>query len=132
MPKIKLHWQIVIALVLAVIAGSLTGKDAGIGDMTFYSVYEFIGTLFLNALKMIIVPLIASSIIMGVASVGGHQGLGRMGAKTVIYYMMTSLIAILIGLTLVNITAPGIVDGQPAKEVIGLSLLFSFLALFLS
>lgn len=121
MPKLKLHWQIVIALILAVIAGSLTGEDAGIGDLTFYSIYAFIGTLFLNALKMIIVPLIASSIIMGVASVGGHQGLGRMGGKTIAYYMMTSLIAILIGLTVVNITSPGISDGKPVKEMIGLS-----------
>jgi Na+/H+-dicarboxylate symporter len=121
MPKIKLHWQIFIALILAVIAGSITGEDAGIGDLTFYSIYAFIGTLFLNALKMLIVPLIASSIIMGVASVGGHQGLGRMGGKTILYYMMTSLIAILVGLTVVNILSPGIADGQPVKDMIGLS-----------
>ncbi len=121
MPKIKLHWQIFIALVLAVIAGSITGQDAGIGELTFYSIYSFVGTLFLNALKMLIVPLIASSIIMGVASVGGHQGLGRMGGKTILYYMMTSLIAILIGLTVVNIVSPGISDGQPVKDMIGLS-----------
>lgn len=121
MPKIKLHWQILIALVLAIIAGSITGEDAGIGDLTFYSIYAFVGTLFLNALKMLIVPLIASSIIMGVASVGGHQGLGRMGGKTILYYMMTSLIAILIGLTVVNILSPGVADGQPVKDMIGLS-----------
>lgn len=121
MPKLKLHWQILIALILAVIAGSITGETAGIGDLTFYSIYAFIGTLFLNALKMIIVPLIASSIIMGVASVGGHQGLGRMGGKTILYYMMTSLLAILIGLAVVNIMSPGISDGQPVKEMVGLS-----------
>ena len=121
MPKLKLHWQIFIALVLAIIAGSITGEDAGIGSLTFYSIYSFIGTLFLNALKMLIVPLIASSIVMGVASVGGHQGLGRMGGKTILYYMATSLIAILIGLTVVNILSPGVSDGQPVKDMIGLS-----------
>jgi len=121
MPKIKLHWQIMIALVLAIIAGSLTGKDASIGNVTFYSMYSFIGTLFLNALKMLIVPLIASSIIIGIAGVGSHHGLGRMGAKTIGYYMATSLIAILIGLTIVNIMSPGVVDGQPVKDMIGLS-----------
>ena len=121
MPKLKLHWQILIALILAIIAGLVTEEDAGIGDLTFYSIYAFIGTLFLNALKMLIVPLVASSIIMGVASVGGHQGLGRIGGKTILYYMMTSLIAILIGLTIVNILTPGISDGQPVKEMIGLS-----------
>jgi len=121
MPKIKLHWQILVALVLAVIAGLITGKEGGIGSLTFYSAYEFIGTLFLNALKMLIVPLVASSIVMGVASVGGHQGLGRIGGKTILYYMTTSLLAILIGLAIVNILSPGIADGQPVKEMIGLS-----------
>jgi proton glutamate symport protein len=121
MPKIKLHWQIVIALALAVIAGSITGEDMGIGDFTFYNVYAFVGTLFLNALKMLIVPLIASSIIIGIAGMGGHHALGRMGGKTILYYAATSLLAILIGLTLVNIMTPGIVDGQPAKDKIGLT-----------
>ena len=121
MPKIKLHWQIIIALVLAVIAGTLTGEDAGIGSFRFYDLYAFIGTLFLNALKMLIVPLIASSIIIGIAGISSHHGLGRMGGKTILYYMTTSLIAILIGLTIVNIMSPGIVDGQPAKDMIGLS-----------
>ena len=121
MPKIKLHWQIIIALVLAVIAGSITGQDMGIGSFKFYDLYAFVGTLFLNALKMLIVPLIASSIIIGIAGISGHHGLGRMGGKTILYYMATSLIAILIGLTVVNIMSPGVVDGQPAKEMIGLS-----------
>jgi proton glutamate symport protein len=121
MPKIKLHWQIIIALVLAVIAGSITGQDMGVGSFKFYDLYAFVGALFLNALKMLIVPLIASSIIVGIAGISGHHGLGRMGGKTILYYMITSLIAILIGLTIVNIMSPGIVDGQPAKEMIGLS-----------
>ncbi|WP_455200972.1 dicarboxylate/amino acid:cation symporter [Kaarinaea lacus] len=121
MPKIKLHWQIIIALVLAVIAGSITGQEMGIGNFKFYDLYAFVGTLFLNALKMLIVPLIASSIIIGIAGISGHHGLGRMGGKTILYYMTTSLIAILIGLTIVNIMSPGIVDGQPAKDMIGLS-----------
>ncbi|MGD8568997.1 MAG: dicarboxylate/amino acid:cation symporter [Gammaproteobacteria bacterium] len=121
MPKIKLHWQIVIALALAVIAGSITGEDMGIGEFTFYHVYAFVGTLFLNALKMLIVPLIASSIVIGIAGMGGHHALGRMGGKTILYYAATSLLAILIGLTLVNIMTPGIVDGEPAKDKIGLT-----------
>ena len=121
MPKLKLHWQIVIALVLAVIAGSITGQDMGVGAFTFYDLYAFVGTLFLNALKMLIVPLIASSIIIGIAGLSSHHGLGRMGGKTILYYMVTSLIAILIGLTIVNIMSPGVVDGQPARELIGLT-----------
>ncbi len=117
MLKLKLHWQILIALGLAVIAGIITGKDAGIFGITFYSIYNFIGTMFINALKMIIVPLIVSSIIVGVAGIGGTSGLARLGGRTILYYMATSLFAILIGLTIVNMVEPGIVNGEPAKAL---------------
>ncbi|MGD8592695.1 MAG: cation:dicarboxylase symporter family transporter, partial [Gammaproteobacteria bacterium] len=121
MPKLKLHWQIIIALVLAVFTGLLTGTDASLFGVTFFSIFEFVGTLFLNALKMLIVPLVASSIIIGIAGIGQQHGhLGRLGGKTILYYMTTSLIAILIGLVVVNIVSPGIIDGQPAKDLIGL------------
>ncbi len=120
MMKFKLHWQILIALGCAVIAGYLSGKDAAVFGITLFAVYSFIGTLFLNALKMIIVPLVVSSIITGIAGIGGGQGLGRIGAKTVSYYMVTSLFAILVGLLFVNLLSPGIIDGQPAYEVLGL------------
>ena len=120
MPKIKLHWQIVLALCLAVVAGSLTGTQASLFGFQIYDAYEFVGTLFLNALKMIIVPLVASSIIIGIAAMGNNKDLGRLGGKTIIYYLATSTIAILSGLFAVNVTTPGIVDGQPAKDIIGL------------
>ena len=119
--KLKLHWQILIALALAVVVGLMTGTDAGVFGITFYSVFEFVGTLFLNALKMLIVPLIVSSIIVGVAGIGGSGNLGRLGGKTLLYYVTTSLLAILVGLFVVNLLSPGIVDGQPAKDLIGLT-----------
>lgn len=121
MPKIKLHWQIIIAIALAVIVGNITGTDGDVFGFIFYDAYVFIGTIFLNALKMLIVPLITSSIIMGVAGMGSHKSLGRLGGKTILYYMTTSLIAIMLGLVVVNIISPGVVDGQPAKDLIGLS-----------
>jgi len=117
--KLKLHWQILIALALAVIAGLLTGTEAGLFGVTFYSLFNFVGKLFLNALKMLIVPLIVSSIIVGIAGIGGSQHLGKLGGKTLLYYISTSLLAILVGLLVVNTIAPGIVDGQPAKDLIG-------------
>lgn len=121
MMTLKLHWQILIALVLAVIAGTLTGSEGSLFGITFYSVYQFVGSLFLNALKMLIVPLIVSSIIVGIAGIGSSSALGRLGGKTILYYMATSTIAILIGLVLVNIISPGVIDGVPAKDLIGLS-----------
>ncbi len=119
--SLKLHWQILIALVLAVAVGLLTGTEAGLFGITFYSIFDFVGKLFLNALKMLIVPLIVSSIIVGVAGIGGTHGLGRLGGRTVIYYLTTSLFAILVGLMVVNLVEPGVVDGQPAKDLIGFS-----------
>ncbi|GAB5604365.1 dicarboxylate/amino acid:cation symporter [Sideroxyarcus sp. TK5] len=121
MTKLKLHWQILIALLLAAIAGSVAGTDATLFGVRWYAVFDFIGTLFLNALKMLIVPLVVSSIIVGIAGIGGGGAFGRLGAKTLIYYATTSLFAILIGLAIVNMTAPGIIDGQPAKERLGMA-----------
>jgi len=121
MTKLKLHWQIVIALVLAVAAGLVTGKEGALFGIHFYDVYAFVGQLFLNALKMLIVPLILSSIIVGISGIGSGSALSKLGGKTLLYYATTSLIAILIGLLVVNTIMPGVVDGQPAKDIIGLS-----------
>jgi len=118
---LKLHWQIIIALGLAVVAGHLTGTDATLFGVTFYAVYDFLGTLFLNALKMLIVPLIAASIITGMAGASQSDAFGRLGVKTLLYYFTTSLLAILVGLVLVDLVAPGIADGQPVKDLVGLS-----------
>ena len=120
MPKLKLHWQILIALVFAVLAGLITGADSSILGIPFLAIYTFFGTLFMNALKMIIVPLIMSSIIVGVSSFGGTQGLARLGSRTVSFYFVTTLSAILIGLILVNVLSPGIIDGKPGGEILGL------------
>ncbi|MDH5766191.1 MAG: dicarboxylate/amino acid:cation symporter [Gammaproteobacteria bacterium] len=119
--QLQLHWQILIALGLAVLAGILTGTDAGFLGITFYQLYDFFGSLFLNALKMLIVPLIVSSIIVGMMGIGSGDRLGRLGGKTLTYYATTSLLAILTGLIIVNLTTPGIIDGEPVKEMIGLS-----------
>ena len=119
--RLKLHWQILIALLAAVLIGSVSSPDTSFLGVTLYGLLAFIGTLFLNALKMLIVPLIMASIISGVAEMGSSGAFGRLGIKTLSYYVSTSLLAIITGLLLVNMIAPGIVDGQPAKELIGLS-----------
>ena len=119
--NLPLHWQILIALVLAVFAGLLSGKDAALFGLSFYNVFEFVGTLFLNALKMLIVPLIVSSIIVGIMGIGSGENLSRLGGKTLTYYAITSFLAIVTGLILVNLTTPGISDGQPLKDIIGLA-----------
>lgn len=121
MRKLALHWQILLAIVLAVVAGLITGKDLSIFGISFYSMYQFAGTLFLNALKMIIVPLVLSSIITGIAGIGGSDKLGRLGGKTMLFYALSSLLAIVLGLVVVNITQPGLVNGMPAGAQLNLT-----------
>ncbi|MES2624059.1 MAG: dicarboxylate/amino acid:cation symporter [Pseudomonadota bacterium] len=122
MKKLELHWQILIAILFAVIAGSITGTEGGIGPVTFYQVYDFVGTLFLNGLRMVIVPLVIASIITGIASVGTGKDLGRLGLKTMGCFALFTSTAILVGLFFVSIMTPGIVDGEPAGEQLNLTL----------
>lgn len=115
--KLALHWQILIALIIAAISGYFAGTDATIFGITWLAIFSFIGTLFLNALKMIVVPLVIAAIITGVANVGSSGGFGRLGLKTLGYYVLTSFIAILIGLVMVNLIQPGVSDnGVPVLE----------------
>ncbi|MEE4162376.1 MAG: dicarboxylate/amino acid:cation symporter, partial [Woeseiaceae bacterium] len=76
--------------------------------------------MFLNALKMIIVPLILSSIIVGVANIGSGGNLGSLGGKTLLFYITTTFVAILIGLLVVNTVTPGIENGEPVKDMLAL------------
>ncbi|MCK5538177.1 MAG: dicarboxylate/amino acid:cation symporter [Bacteroidales bacterium] len=100
MRKIELHWQILIALVLSVLYGIFLPE--------YISWVSWMGVLFMRALKMIIVPLVLTSIISGVANLGSAENLGRLGLKTMLYYLSTSTLAILTGLLFVNIIKPGI------------------------
>lgn len=108
--KLALHWQILIALVIAAFSGYTAGTEATIFGIHWLAIFTFIGTLFLNALKMIVVPLVVSAIITGVANVGSQGGFGRLGTKTLGYYVLTSTIAIFIGLLMVNLIQPGVSD----------------------
>jgi len=127
MNKLALHWQILIALGFAVIAGFAVNQ-AGDGDpsapglfgISFLTAFEYIGTIFLNALKMIIVPLITSSIIVGMAGIGSGGNLGALGGRTLLFYAITTLAAILVGLVLINAIGPGYVNGEPAGEILAL------------
>lgn len=126
MRKLALHWQILIAIVLAVGAGLLVRSGTtevhtpNVFGVSFVAIFSYIGEIFLNGLKMIIVPLITSSIIVGVAGIGSGGNLGALGGKTLLFYATTTLAAILVGLVIINIVSPGIVDGQPAGEMLAL------------
>ena len=126
MRKLALHWQILIAIVLAAIIGSVV-KHYTVGDMvptlfgvSYIAMFSYVGEIFLNALKMIIVPLIFSSIVVGVAGIGTGGNIGSLGGKTLLFYAATTLIAIMVGLVLINAIAPGYVGGEPAGEILAL------------
>jgi Na+/H+-dicarboxylate symporter len=167
MKKIKLHWQILIALVLAILYGLVFETHYKVSDATFRKLakkdtdtevitclreikgivyssedsfqdelhqilspaqiekYEYaviqasydnlpvkyiswMGDVFLRALKMLIIPLILSSLISGITNIGSGSSLGRLGLKTIAYYVSTSLLAIITGQFLVNIIRPGV------------------------
>src|SRR5699024_1182466 len=97
--KKSLIWQIIIAFILAIVVGVI------FGEKTKY--VQPLGDLFLRLIKFIIIPLILSTIIVGVTSSGDIKKLGHLGGKTITYYLVTSLIAISIGLGAGYIFSPG-------------------------
>tara|TARA_R110000868_G_scaffold91080_1_gene252624 strand:- start:2664 stop:3944 length:1281 start_codon:yes stop_codon:yes gene_type:complete len=119
--SLPLYFQILIALVFAVILGSITNSGTVLLGINVYNFYDFIGNLFLNALKMISIPLIIASIISGISNLGSGHAIGRLGIKVIIYYLFTSFIAIIVGLVLVNIIKPGIVSGTSVSDLLGVA-----------
>jgi Na+/H+-dicarboxylate symporter len=111
MKKLALHWKIIIGLILGIIWAILSSQ-LGWSEFTIDWIAPF-GTIFINLLKLIAVPLVLVSIISGVANIGDPSSLGRMGGKTLLAYLITTLFAVGMGLALVNIIAPGkLIDKQ--------------------
>ena len=127
MKKLELHWQILIAILFAGVAGwgVNSAMAAGVEDPSFLGIsligfFDYIGSLFLNALKMIIVPLIFSSIVIGVAGIGSGGNLGALGGRTLLFYVVTTLTATCLGLLLINLIGPGYQDGLPVGDMLAL------------
>ncbi len=97
----RLHWQVLAAMLLGAAMGALFGEP--LADRV-----GWIGDLFMKLLRMIIVPLVLTSIISGVASVGGGRALGRLFSKTMGYYLLSSALAAFVGLLMVNLIRPGV------------------------
>lgn len=110
----NLSTKILIALGLGIIAGLELGAD-GV-DLAKTWIAPF-GTIFMNMIKMIIVPLVFSSLVIGVCSLGDVKKIGRIGAKTMAYYLGTTAFAIVLGLILAIIIQPGAGVNMPADGV---------------
>ncbi|MCB0444957.1 MAG: dicarboxylate/amino acid:cation symporter, partial [Gelidibacter sp.] len=111
MKKLALHWKIIIGMILGII-WALLSSSLGWSAFTINWIDPF-GTIFINLLKLIAVPLVLFSIIGGVANIGDPSSLGRMGGKTLLLYLVTTIFAISLGLVLVNTIQPGkLIDKQ--------------------
>lgn len=120
----KLHWKILISLILSFIIGlwsNLSVDQQSTTPTWFTGLKEtclFIGTLFLNGLKMVVIPLVVTSIICGVAKIGSEAGFGRLGLKTIGFYALTGFFAVCTGLLCVNLMNPGIVDDKVREKML--------------
>lgn len=101
--KISLAAQILIGLVLGVIVGAVF-----FGNENVQSYLQPLGDIFLNLIKMIVVPIIISTLIVGVAGTGDIKQLGRLGGKTLIYFEVITTVAIAVGLLATNLFQPGL------------------------
>ncbi len=105
--KKKSPLSVFIAIILAIIVGLAIQKETTLFGIVLYDAFDYLGKIFINALTLVVVPLISSSIITGIAKIGNDGSFKRLGAKTFGFYIGTSLIAILIGLFFVNVLNPG-------------------------
>ncbi|MBU8933705.1 MAG: dicarboxylate/amino acid:cation symporter [candidate division Zixibacteria bacterium] len=94
-------------ILVGMIAGAVLGLMGGLWLGDFMLSIKFLGTMFLNALKMVVVPLVVASIIIGVTSLGDIRKLGRTAGKTMAYYLATTGFSVLVGIILVNLIRPG-------------------------
>ena len=103
---LALHWQILIGIGLGIVAGILLCRITPYENWSPY--IKWAGDMFLRGLRMIVIPLVFTSIALGVAGMGNSAALGRIAGKTILYYIVTTAIAAAVGLTLVNIVKPGV------------------------
>lgn len=111
---LALHWKVIIGLILGVVYAWMS-VQFGWNEFTLNWIQPF-GDIFINILKLIAVPLVLFSIISGVASLGDMKKLGRMGVKTLAIYLTTTMFAVIVGLTLVNIFKPGTHTSETLRE----------------
>ncbi|MGG6175819.1 glutamate/aspartate:proton symporter GltP [Pantoea allii] len=105
--KISLAWQILIALVLGIIVGAVLHNQPEDREWLVNNILSPAGDIFIHLIKMIVVPIVISSLIVGIAGVGDAKKLGRIGFKTILYFEVITTVAIVVGITLANVFQPG-------------------------
>lgn len=105
--KSSLLIQVLIAIAIAMVIGGLSSPDSELFGVQYIKLFGFMGQLFLNALTLLVVPLVGSSIVNGISQMGKDKSFGRLGAKTFFFYISTTFLAVLTGLLFVNLIQPG-------------------------
>ncbi|MFJ5763581.1 glutamate/aspartate:proton symporter GltP [Neobacillus sp. NPDC093182] len=117
MKKFGLAWQILVGLILGIAVGAIF-----YGNPEVQTYLQPIGTIFIRLIKMIVIPIVISSLIVGVAGVGDIKKLGSLGGKTILYFEIITTIAIIIGLGAANLFQPGTgidMDNLSKKDIGG-------------
>ena len=105
--KISLAWQIVIALFLGILVGAFLHNAPEIRTDIVTNFLQPLGKIFINLIKMIVIPLVLSMLILGIANAGDSKSVGKLGVKTIVYFEVITTIAIIVGLVAANIFQPG-------------------------
>ena len=105
--KFSLAWQILVALVLGITVGAILHNQPENREWLVTNVLSPAGDIFIHLIKMIVVPIVISTLIVGIAGVGDAKKLGRIGVKTIVYFEVITTIAIVTGITLANVFQPG-------------------------
>ena len=100
--RISLGWRILIGIGLGLVVGRFLYHN-----QTAISILQSIGTLFINLIKMIVLPIVVSCLVVGIAKMGDIKKLGRIGGKTLLYFEVMTTFAIILGLAVGNIAKPG-------------------------
>ncbi|EPN23709.1 glutamate/aspartate:proton symporter, partial [Pseudomonas syringae pv. actinidiae ICMP 19070] len=105
--KLSLAWQILIGLVLGIAVGALLNHFGDEKAWWITNILQPAGDIFIRLIKMIVIPIVVASLIVGIAGMGDAKKLGRIGLKTILYFEVVTTIAILVGLVLANVFHPG-------------------------
>jgi len=107
-PRVGLAWQIVIGLVIGIAIGLVLNRFPLLREEAITGVLQPAGDIFIRLIKMIVVPIVFTSMVVGIAGVGDSKSFGRIGLKTLVYFEVITTIAILLGLILGNVLQPGV------------------------
>lgn len=119
MKKLALHWQILIGIVLGVVFGLVSVKFGAAGKEFVLNWVKPFGTIFINLLKLIAIPLIVVSLVKGISDLKDVTHLSKLGLKIFGLYIATTILAVSLGLLLVNVIQPGGFISEDTRQEIG-------------